>query len=257
MDPKPRQTHDLRREGELITKTYRSWTRGEHRREWAVLNRLATHQPGLGPRPVRARLDADPPSITMTVIPGEPIVGRWGDDQVELLADAMRGLWGTPCVGLAPRGDYEPSYWRARMTRSKRPPSGIEQQAYDLATEWIAGPELDDLLSGPLDVLGQGDPQPGNLLYDGEQIRLVDFEDAGAGDLCFELANFAEHLGTRGSGLDRLADLIDHDADRYRLFRRLLAVFWLTLLLPDPAGIRPPRTEELRDQSLRLIGLFG
>lgn len=253
----PRQTHLLHRDGGLITKTYRSWSRGEHRREWAALNRLATHQPGLAPQPIRAALDAEPPSITMTIVPGTPITGRWSDDQLGSLADAMRRLWSTPADGLAPLDLYEAAYWRALMARSNRPAAGVEQQAYDLAVRWISGPELDELLAGPLDVLGHGDPQPGNLLYDGERIRLVDFEDAGAGDPCFELANFAEHLGTRGTGLDRIANLVEHDAVRYHSFRRLLAVFWLMKLLPDPVGIRPPRTAELREQSLRLVSLFA
>lgn len=257
MARRPRQTHHLRRHGGLITKTYQSWSRDEHRREWEALNRLASHQPGLGPQPVQAALDAEPPSITMTIIPGTPIAGRWSDDQIRLLADAMSRLWSTPADGLAPLDLYEPGYWRALMDGSKRPATGIEQQAYDLAERWISGPELDALLAGPLRVLGHGDPQPGNLLYDGERIRLVDFEDAGAGDPCFELANFVEHLGARDAGLERMADLIDHDADRYQRFRRLLAVFWLMKLLPDPDGIRPPRATELREQSLRLIDLFG
>jgi len=253
----PRQTHLLRRDGSLITKTYRSWSRDEHRREWAVLNRLAARQPGLGPRPVRAALDTEPPSITMTIIPGTPIAGRWSDDHVTFLADAMCQFWSTPADGLPALDMYEAGYWRALMASSIRPAAGVEQEAYDLAERWIAGPDLDALLAGPLDVLGHGDPQPGNLLSDGDRIRLVDFEDAGAGDLCFELANFVEHLGARDAGLERMAGLIEHDADRYHLFRRLLAAFWLTRLLPDPAGIRPPRTAELREQSLRLIDLFG
>lgn len=255
-DAGPRQTHLLHRHGALITKTYRTWQRGEHRREWGVLTRLAAHRPGLAPAPVRANLDAEPPWITLTVIPGEPITGRWSDHQIQLLADAMRLLWSTPADGLPPLGMYETGYWRRLLEKAVRPMAGIEQEAYDLAARWIAGPELDALLAGPLQVLGHGDPQFGNLLYDGERIRLVDFEDGGAGDLCFELANFAEHLGAREAGLDRMAGLIQHDVDRYRLFRRLLAIFWLTRLLPDPAGIRPPRSTELRDQALRVIDLF-
>ncbi|GAB3926990.1 hypothetical protein GCM10027613_42030 [Microlunatus endophyticus] len=256
-EQRPRQTHRLRRDGELITKTYRSWSRDEHRREWAVLERLATRRPGLAPEPVRADLEAEPPSITMTAIPGAAISGRWSDEQVRLLAEAMNRLWSTPYDGLPPLDMYQPGYWRDLVAGSDRPTSGIAMQAYDIATGWVAGPDVARLLDGRFDVLGHGDPQPGNLLYDGEQIRLVDFEDAGAGDLCFELANLAEHLGTRLAGLDRVVGLVDHDPRRYLLFRRLLAVFWLIKLLPDPTGVRPPRTAELRDQSLRLLDLFG
>lgn len=196
-DSAPRQTHELRRDGELITKTYRSWARGEHRREWAALNLLAEHRPGLAPEPVRADLEGTPPSITMTVVPGRPIAGRWTDDQVDLLAEAMTRLWSVP-TELDSIGVHAPDYWRRLVATSIRPSGGTEQKVYDLASAWINGPALDDLLDGSApQVFGQGDPQTGNLLLDHNRIRLVDFEDARASDACFELANFAEHLGNR------------------------------------------------------------
>lgn len=254
----PRQTHRLDRDGDLITKTYRSWSRGEHRREWWTLNQLADYQPGLAPQPISADLEATPPSITMTVLPGRPITGIWSGDQLGLLGDAMRSLWSTPCDGLEPIDVHHPGYWRALAGSSVRPPLGAERQAYDLAAAWIDSPDLDALLdSSQLRILGQGDPQPGNMIYDGVRIRLVDFEDAGASDPDFELANFAEHLGTRGTGLDQLVAHFEVDERRYQFCRRLLASFWLFTLLPDPEGIRPPRTAELHDQALRLIDLFS
>lgn len=257
-DPAVRQTHRLHREGDLITKTFTGWDRDQHLREWGALNLLAVQQPGLAPRPIRALLDERPPSVTMTVIPGEPITGSWSCDQVELAATTLRRLWTVPGDGLATIDMHNPAYWRTMAAKAAPPNGGIEQQAYDLAVTWIAGYGLDALLDGQHEqVLGQGDPQPGNLLYDGTSIRLVDFEDAGASDVSFELANFAEHLGTRGTGLARVADLIHHNRTRYRQCRRLLASFWLFRMLPDPTGVRGKRTVTLHDQASRLISLFG
>lgn len=54
-------THDTRRVGETYLKTFRSWERGEHRKEWLVLNLAARWAPGLAPRPLAADPDADPP----------------------------------------------------------------------------------------------------------------------------------------------------------------------------------------------------
>lgn len=251
--PGPRQTHELRRDGELITKTYRTWERGEHRREWAALNLLAEHRPGLAPEPVRADLDATPPSITMTFVPGRSIAGRWTDDQLDLLAEAMNRLWTLP-TELDSIGVHAPDYWRGLVATSVRPSGGMEQKVYDLASEWINGPALDDLLDGTAPrILGQGDPQTGNLLLDGNRIRLVDFEDAGASDLCFELANFAEHLGNRHAGLDRLADRFPVEPVRLWLCRRLLASFWFFRLLP----VRTERTEDFAGQTHRLLELFA
>lgn len=152
---------------------------------------------------------------------------------------------------------HDPTYWRDLAAKSERPRSGAEQEAYDLAVGWIEGSELDALLDGhQVQILGQGDPQPGNMLFDGIALRLVDFEDAGASDVCFELANFTEHLGTRDTGLERLADLIDHDDQRYRRCRALIASYWLFGLLPDPTGARASRQAELHQQALRLLNLF-
>jgi len=41
-----------------------------------ALNLLAEFAPGLAPAPVSADLDADPPAITMTRLPGEPLAGQ-------------------------------------------------------------------------------------------------------------------------------------------------------------------------------------
>lgn len=188
--------------------------------------------------------------MTMTVLPGSPISGRWSENQIRLMAEAMRRLWSIPCDGMTAIETHGPIYWRDLAARSRRPRTGVEQEAYDLAVGWIDGSELEALLGGRQpQVLGQGDPQPGNMLYDGTSIRLVDFEDAWASDVCFELANFAEHFGTRDTRLDQLADLIDHDDQRYRWCRGLIASFWLFRLLPDPTGARPPRSAELHQQA--------
>jgi thiamine kinase-like enzyme len=43
-------------------------------------------------------------------------------------------------------------------------------------------------------VLGQGDANLANFLWDGTQIRIVDFEDSGPSNRTFELAVLVEHL---------------------------------------------------------------
>lgn len=252
-----RQTHLLRRDGNLVTKTYREWNRDQHIREWDALNRISGDAPGLAPAPVSALLEARPPSITMTVVPGEPITGPWTDRQIRLLAEALRSLWSVPSEGFIAIDMHEAAYWRRRASRAVGPLNDVEQEAYEVAAEWIAHPDLDLLLDGRQPrILGHGDPQPGNLLYDGSSIRLVDFEDAGVSDVCFELANFAEHLGARDTGLDRVADLIEHDENRYLQCRRLLASFWLFRLLPRPDGSRRVRTVTAAEQATRLLDLF-
>jgi aminoglycoside phosphotransferase (APT) family kinase protein len=248
----PRHTHRIQRHGSLIRKTYRSWSRGEPHREWGALQLLADHQPGLAPGPVRADLEGDPPSITMATMPGEPLTGRWSDRQLDALAEAVDRLWSVRPDRMPPLGWREPSYWRELAQRSTPPTDEIGRDAYARAIAWIgsAGPQLLKYDTGV--VLGQGDPQYGNLLYDAETgtVTLIDFEDAGPSDICLELANFGEHLGNRRSGLDRLADRIAVDHERLLEGRRLWASFWL-LRLTDPA-----RAAERTEQSRRLLELF-
>jgi hypothetical protein len=255
--PAVRHTHQIRRDGDLVIKTYRSWDRGEAEREWSALRRIADHQPGLAPRPIRADLAGSPPSITMGVVAGEPILGRWTDRQLDGLATALDRLWSVPVAGLQPIAVHWPAYWQTLMTESMPPAAGEERLAYQRVCEWVDRGGVGSVLRdrGPA-VLGQGDPQLGNLLYDGTTVRLVDFEDAGPSDRELELGNFAEHLGTRGSCVGRVADRFDVDHDRLHAARLLWATFWLFKLSPDPAGRRPDRSDELRDQARRVLRLL-
>jgi len=96
-------------------------------------------------------------------------------------------------------------------------------------------------------VLGQGDCNLANFLWDGRMVRIVDFEDAGLSDRAFELAILVEHISAwSDTSLDAenflgLFDLTNSEKSRLREFRRLAALFWLILLLPDgPANERNP-----------------
>ena len=112
-------------------------------------------------------------------------------------------------------------------------------------------------------VLGQGDGNLANFLWDGGQVRIVDFEDSGPSDRAFELAVLVEHLSAwPGARLDTgpfLARfrLTGQEKARLTECRRLLALFWLLMLLPGgPASTRnPPGTLSL--QASRLLTLLG
>jgi Ser/Thr protein kinase RdoA (MazF antagonist) len=233
-------THHLTFHGPFVTKKYRTWERGEHRREWAVLRHLHEHAGDLAPRPVEARLDDSPPAITMSRVPGEPLavplsaaqlagLGRWSDD--------LR--------------------FARRLTAGPRPTAGILAEAFDAAVHWWTGPDPDQLRRRPAStVLGHRDPNPSNYLWDGRRVRIVDFEDAAISDPATELAIMAEHLAWRDAGADTLRGRCTVDQDRLLAARRLWAMFWLRLLLPGgPAADRnPPGTAE--SQAKRLLELL-
>jgi thiamine kinase-like enzyme len=192
----------------------------------------------------------------MTLLPGAPLRGSWPDRRVDRLADAMRELWSVPVADLSPIDMHATDYWADLFARTSPPEPGPLLLAYELVGKWLHSDMVAALLgSADLNVLGQGDPQVGNMLYDqrADRFRLVDFEDAGPSEPAFELANFAEHLGTRDTGLDRLVDRFSVDQDRFDGYRRLQAGFWFLHLLPRRAE-RADDVAELADRIGRLLG---
>ncbi|MGB6457172.1 MAG: phosphotransferase, partial [Streptosporangiaceae bacterium] len=105
-------------------------------------------------------------------------------------------------------------------------------------------------------VLGQGDANLANFLWDGELVRIVDFEDSGVSDRAFEVAVLVEHVSAwRDGGLDADRFITGFDlsaAERAQLadWRRLLALYWLLRLhqRADVSGV--PR------QAARLLSLL-
>ena len=63
-------------ERQVVVKRYLRGTGSEALREWRALRLLAEHAPRLAPEPISADLDASPPSIVMSLLPGEPLGAR-------------------------------------------------------------------------------------------------------------------------------------------------------------------------------------
>ena len=140
----------------------------------------------------------------------------------------------------------------------------LVRAAGEAAAAWLTSDAPDRLAFTDDDVvLGQGDCNLANFLWDGTQVRLVDFEDSGLSDRAFELAILVEHISAwsevslEADPFVALFDLTASERHRLREFRRLAAFFWLLLLLPGgPAFCRnPPGT--LGRQAHRLLTLLG
>jgi aminoglycoside phosphotransferase (APT) family kinase protein len=274
--PRPRATHEVTVDAGrgVVVKRYRSWSRGEPAREWAALTLLAEFAPGLAPVPLRAAIEADPPEILMSFLGGTQPGARVAPREADALGVALERLWcSVPRARLAPAFGPEPMPAAfARRVRSMagqaaaRPgPDGqLAEQALRAGTAWLAGAVLDrHRAPGEDAVLGQGDPNLANFLWDGALMRIVDFEDSGVSDRAFELAVLVEHLSVRPDArLDTEAFLAGFSLtrpERSRLagYRRLSALFWLLMLLPGgPASTRNlPGTLDL--QASRLLTLLG
>jgi len=252
-------THVLTVAGALVTKRYSSWARGEHRREWEALRRVHRHAPQLAPRPVEQHLDADPPWITMSRVPGEPLPDRPTPVQLTALAHAVGTLWTVPHDDLsAGDGWIDDLACARRLTDGPRPDAGILAQAFEAAVAWWDGPDPALLRTRPAaTVLGHRDPNLANYLWDGERVRIVDFEDAAVSDPATELAIMLEHLALREVDVEALTGHFDVDPLRLLAARRLWAMFWLRLLLPGgPSATRNPAGTAER-QAERLLDLLG
>jgi hypothetical protein len=71
MAPQPGTTHCLEIRGDVVVKRFRSRARGEPWREWRALCMLASYAPDLAPAPEHAALDAEPPVVVMSRLPGD------------------------------------------------------------------------------------------------------------------------------------------------------------------------------------------
>jgi Phosphotransferase enzyme family len=265
-------THEVRidRDRRVVIKRFRSWDRGEPAREWAALRLLARSAPGLAPAPLRADLAGRPATIEMSLLPGAELgSGPLSGPQLDALALALRRLWqSVPPAwqqGKAGAGSNSAAFTsqvRAMLaSRQRLGADPLVARAAAAGAAWLAsrGPGL---RAGPV-VLGHGDPNLANFLWDGDRIAVVDFEDSGPSDRAFELAILVEHISAwSAAGLDAgallaLFDLTSAEQARVREVRRLAALFWLILLRPGgPASIRNPAGTQQR-QAGRLLTLLG
>jgi hypothetical protein len=267
--------HDVSRTDDgLVRKRYGRVEQDPHTREWTALRILQEYAPGLAPEPISADLEATPPEITMSVLPGEPLGGRplsWAE--MTAITKALHHLH--TCVPEAVLtaawpivGDAREVVDRitSRLAAEPRPNDDeLVARAYDDSLRWLRGSEANSLVNaepGPA-VLARGDHNLRNFLWDGDCVRLVDFEYAGRSDRCAEIAELVEHISARCTPDPAWQGFIDQldlsRAERQRLLtiRRLLAAMWLHMLLPgQPAEHRnPPGTLQLQAQ--RMLALWG
>jgi hypothetical protein len=274
-------THGITVEEGIAVKRFRSHLDGgerrlygdEPRREWQALKLLARYAPGLAPEPVRADLDADPPLIAMSEVPGEPLGTRpVTGAQVDAIAVALSRLHHAIPPSVLATVERAPGSLQLLSGRIRDMAHAcnvglhdpVPRQACRAALAWLD----DGWPERPVSVLGQpvfaqDDPNLANHLWDGRSVRLVDFEASGRGDRATELADFVEHITVwahAGINAEAFLDRFDLDpGERQQItqLRKLFAAFWVMRLLPGGSAYRrnPPGTFER--QATRLLDLFG
>lgn len=265
-------THSLRFDAETVTKTYRSWTKGEPEREWAALGLLLQHAPGLAPEPVSAVLDGEPPSIVMTRLPGASLGGGpLTVTQTKAVSVALHQLHtAVPAADLAAQ---PPRHWhpaeavgnlRAWMAEPHEVGDAPQTAAaFGHASRWLRSGDPDRLVSANVPpVFALADGNLSNLVEADGEVRLVDFEDSGRSDKAYELADLVEHISMwvdDSVDTDVLVDAADLDrVERARFdgFRRLWAVFWLLMLLPTGRAHARNPVGTLDRQAQRTLALM-
>jgi aminoglycoside phosphotransferase (APT) family kinase protein len=272
MADQPGTTHCLEIRGDVAVKRFRSCTRGEPRREWQALGILARYAPGLAPAPVHAVLDGEPAVVVMSRLPGEAMGTRpLTAGQVAALAASIGRLHRAVPSGVLDAAEPMPfgpvaavARVRAMVTAIDVPQDPAARHALRCASAWLErGPVERAAADGGTAVFGHGDANLANYLNDGGTVRLVDFEDSGRSDRAWELAIFTEHLSVHRCGQVPANLALGHfdtgaaERARIREYRRLLATFWLLMLLPGRPSYRrnPPGT--LQHQAFRLLDLLG
>ncbi|WUH99549.1 aminoglycoside phosphotransferase family protein [Spirillospora sp. NBC_00431] len=230
----------------MVVKRYRSWELGEPEREWRALELLDAHAPGLAPSPVRADLEAVPPTVVMSRLDGGPLEGAVGVEPGRALAEAIVRLQEAiprrVLLDVPPRAGHPVDLLRrvrGLCSRVRCPEDDpLSAEAITSAATWVDGSDLEDVLARPgTPVLGSGDGNLANYLWDGTRVRLVDFEYSGRSDRAYELAEVAEHISVweqSTTGLEPVLDRVEltpDEAVRLRDCRRLLALFWLLRVL--------------------------
>jgi hypothetical protein len=275
---------------EIVIKRFVAADRGEPAREWRALTLLAEHAPGLAPEPIRADLAADPAVIEMSLLPGEPLGGGpLTPDQESALVRAMGQLWQSVPVSrvIQVRGESgnEAQLVSAVTELAVKADDRGDDPVIKRATSaglgwltwavgeggWLASRDsyADTGSAGArgggwarlVPVFGQGDGNLANFVWDGERVRMVDFEDSGVADRAFELSVFIEHMSVWGNvGLDaaefiRAFELTAAERARLADCRRLAALYWLLRLPPD-GDASPEGAGLLRSQAERLLTLL-
>lgn len=197
-------SHDLKFGRHTVTKTYRSWARGEPQREWSALRLLQQHAPGLAPEPLSAQLHAEPPSVVMTLLPGAsladaPVI----PDQVMAMAAALRRLHSAvPASVLTaqPLRISHPAETVANLRAWSAEPHELGEKpqtatAFGYATRWLQSADPGRLVATDVPaVFSSGDGNLSNFVWSDGEVRLVDFEDSGRSDRAFDLADSVEHI---------------------------------------------------------------
>lgn len=253
----------------VVLKVYSRPRRGEAEREWRTLGLLEPLD--VAPYPISFHDHPLFPTVAMSYLPGS------AKDPSELREDELLSIFEThrkiqrlgvpggvedainhPTNGLTRTRRYLDVYLASARELFGNAPS--LEDAWNLAREWVARLEVEDLVGSQRAVLCRGDVNLVNYLWSGTEVKLIDFEDAGLNHPSFELADMAEHPNSRqvpGMRWEKVMETFGLDPEAVWAGRRLLAVFWMTILAGKPRArdLNPPGA--LEEAACRVNAYLG
>jgi aminoglycoside phosphotransferase (APT) family kinase protein len=194
--------HEIELRHDVVIKRYGSTGHDQPEREWRALELLHAYAPGLAPAPVSVEPDADPPTVVMSRLAGAavrgPIVGYVADALAGAVTRVQHAIPRPVLERVPARAGHPVELLRhVRAWSATVPPHGDPAVADALgqAASWVVQPRLEELLAQPgTPVFGTGDGNLANYLWDGTDVRVIDFEYSGRSDRAFELAEVVEHI---------------------------------------------------------------
>ncbi len=218
--------------------------------EWRTLNALAECGYTPAPLPLAYDPDARVPIVIMEFVSGEGLGGRLNPVQLAALEAATQSLHAiTPSTLRHPlrhaEGDAPSILRRVRegeQTIAAYLPDAECHVAARLWRAWLRGPDPALLLESADAVFSRSDPNLANCLWDGERLRMIDFEYAGWSDRAVDLADLVEHPASFATPEDTWAefvarfDLSAMEERRYVAARRMFALFFLMRFWPQEGG---------------------
>ena len=188
--------------------------------------------------------------------------------QLSALADALRGMHAITPESAGERASpinrwalgkirqFKYHNWRIKLAKLAKPltVSAPAREAHDLLQMWLRGADQAILLQPAPAVFSPADHNLANCLWDGERLRIVDFEFSGWSDRGFDLAEQTEHIQSRGTPDEAWEwfvgqlDLSPAERIRFQSAQRLLALFWVLKLWPRAAPTSDSRHERFVSQ---------
>ncbi|CAG7595026.1 Thiamine kinase [Paenibacillus solanacearum] len=234
----------------LCLKRFQSAKNKQARNEWNSLHALHNFTEGIAPEPLRFIEGLDGSCvIAMEYVAGQRLsdVENVSREQLHALAAVMKTMYSMPVSDSSYKYEQVNCSSACMLSRVRqffanedhcRVRGEQASDVWELGKGWVFGQEAERLMLGGERVFSRGDPNLANCLWDGNALRLVDFEYAGVTDRAFDLADLTEHVNA--ARIDEKNwqwfvepfELSANETVRFAASRKLASLFWLTRLWP-------------------------